>query len=95
MLMLNKIPENVFTNASISSKLTNESNKLECLSLEIFSNLNVMFESKTGACPSEAPFGPPLWDKLLALSINIRLGWKGLPGTNTQADYKQFCKFWV
>jgi len=32
----------------------------------------------------------PLQGMLLALPTNIRLGWKGLPGTNTVAYYKHF-----
>ncbi len=32
--------------------------------------------------------GDPLYDRLLALPTNIRLGWKGLPGTNTLAYYE-------
>ncbi len=32
--------------------------------------------------------GGPLKGKLLALSTNITLGWKGLLGTNTLAYYK-------
>jgi hypothetical protein len=32
--------------------------------------------------------GAPLLGKLLALPKNIRLGWKGLSGTNTLAYYK-------
>ncbi len=40
-----------------------------------------MFAGKAGAYPSEAPF------RLLASPTNIRLGWKGMPGTNTLAYY--------
>jgi hypothetical protein len=29
-----------------------------------------------------------LWGRLLASPTNIRLGWKGMPGTNTLAYYK-------
>ncbi len=32
--------------------------------------------------------GVPLWRRLLALRANIRQGWKGLPGVNT--DVKSF-----
>ncbi len=32
--------------------------------------------------------GAPLQGRPLALPTNIRLGWKGLPGTNTLAHYK-------
>ncbi len=38
--------------------------------------------SLNGAYPREAPFRP------LALPANIRLGWKGLPETNTLAYYE-------
>jgi len=31
----------------------------------------------------------PLWRRVMASPINIRLGWKGLPGTHPQAYYKQ------
>jgi hypothetical protein len=31
----------------------------------------------------------PLKGRLLALLINIRLGWKGLPGTNALAYYEK------
>jgi hypothetical protein len=32
--------------------------------------------------------GAPLWGRLLALLTNVRLGWKGLPGTNTLVYYE-------
>jgi hypothetical protein len=32
--------------------------------------------------------GAPLKGRFLALPTNIRLGWKGLPGTNTLAFYQ-------
>jgi hypothetical protein len=38
-----------------------------------------MFSKKAGAYPSESPF------KLLALTTNTKLGWKGLTGKNTPA----------
>jgi hypothetical protein len=31
--------------------------------------------------------GVAFWGRLLALSTNIKLGWKGLPSTNTIAFY--------
>ncbi len=43
---------------------------------------SLMFAVKAVAYPSEAPF------RYLASPTNIRLGWKGLPGTNTLAYYK-------
>jgi len=42
-----------------------------------------MFAGKVGAYPSESLQGRPL-----ALPTNIRLGWKGLPRTNTLAYYE-------
>jgi len=42
-----------------------------------------MFVNKAGTYLSEA-----LKDRLLALPTNIRIGWKGLPGTNPLAHYK-------
>jgi hypothetical protein len=41
-----------------------------------------MFAGKARAYPNEAPF------RLLALPTNIRLGWKGLPGTNALGYYE-------
>jgi hypothetical protein len=32
--------------------------------------------------------GDPLYGRLLAFPTNIRLDWKGLPGTNTLAYYE-------
>ncbi len=45
-----------------------------------------MFVGKAGAYPSEAGF--TLKGSLLALPTSIRLGWKGLPETNTLASYE-------
>ncbi len=42
--------------------------------------------SKAGAYQSETAFRCSLQGRLLA-PINIRLGWKGLPGTNIQAYF--------
>jgi len=47
-----------------------------------------MFFSKVRAFLSEAPFSVPLYAGLLALSTNIRLGWKDVPRKNTIAYYK-------
>jgi hypothetical protein len=44
-----------------------------------------MIAGKAGAYLSEALSGVPLLDKLLALRAIIRLGWKGLLGTNALA----------
>jgi len=40
-----------------------------------------MFVRKAGAYPSGATKEAPLTSRLMALYTNIRLGWKGLPGT--------------
>jgi hypothetical protein len=40
-----------------------------------------------GACTIKLS-GAPLQDRLLASPTNIRLGWKGSPGTNTIAYYE-------
>ncbi len=45
-----------------------------------------MFDREAGAYLSEALSSDPLLDRLLGLPTNIRLGWKGLPGTNTIAS---------
>ncbi len=42
-----------------------------------------------GEYPSEALAGAPLLGRLLDLPANIRLGWKGLPGTNALAYYEK------
>jgi hypothetical protein len=39
---------------------------------------------KVGAYQSETPISDPLKAKLLAISTNIKLGWKGLAGTKQQ-----------
>ncbi len=44
---------------------------------------SLMFAGKAGAYPSA-----PLQDRPLALPTNIRLGCRGLPGTNTLAYYE-------
>jgi hypothetical protein len=41
------------------------------------------------ACPRVEHLKGALLGKTLALSANIRQGWKGLPGTNTIAYYKK------
>jgi len=48
-----------------------------------------MFVGKARTYSSEAPFRASIlkgW--LLALTANIRLGWKSLPGTNAPAYYE-------
>ena len=47
-----------------------------------------MFAGETEAYPSEAFSGTPLLGRVLALPANIRLGWRGLPGSNTLAYYE-------
>ncbi len=37
--------------------------------------------------------GAPLYGRHLALPTNVRLVWKGLPGTNTQAYYEKLKSF--
>ncbi len=46
---------------------------------------SLMFAGKAGAYPSE---GASLLGRLLASPTNLRLGWKGLPRTNTLAYYE-------
>jgi hypothetical protein len=48
-----------------------------------------MFACKAGTYLSEAPFRCPTLGRLLALTANIRQGWKELPGTNALADYEK------
>jgi hypothetical protein len=47
-----------------------------------------MIAGKGGAYPNKASFRL-LLARLLALPTNIRLGWKGLPGTNALAYYEK------
>jgi hypothetical protein len=49
-----------------------------------------MFVGKAGAYPIEGPFKCSILGltSLVALPTNNRLGWKGLPGTNSQAYYE-------
>jgi hypothetical protein len=49
---------------------------------------SLVLEIKAGACLTEAPFGAPLYGKLLALPTSIKLDWKGLSGSNTLAYYE-------
>jgi len=57
-------------------------NKLECVSLSAPSTI-IYICRKAYLTLSVAP----LYGRLLALPIDTRLGWKGLPGTNTLAYY--------
>jgi hypothetical protein len=63
-------------------------NKLECLSLSSLSSLVQCYWVRPGAYPRVEHLKVASHGKTLALSANIRLGWKGLPGTNTLAYYK-------
>ena len=47
-----------------------------------------MFVGKAGAYPIVEPLKGASINLPLALPANIRLGWKGLPGTNTLAYYE-------
>jgi hypothetical protein len=49
---------------------------------------SLMFAGKAGSYLSEVHFKcSTLWGRHLSSPTNIRLGWKGLPGTNTLAYY--------
>jgi hypothetical protein len=62
-------------------------NKLECLSLASLSSLILCLLVRLEPIRVRYLSDPPLFGRLLALPANIRLGWKGLPGTNTPAQY--------
>jgi hypothetical protein len=53
----------------------------------------LLFVSKAGAYPIEAPKVAPLEGGLLALPTNISLGWRGFSGTNTLAYYEHFVNY--
>jgi hypothetical protein len=63
-------------------------NKLECLSLESVYQPCLKFATKSTVYLSAAVENAPLRGRLLTLDTYIRLGWKGLPGTNTLAYYE-------
>ncbi len=63
-------------------------NKLECLSLATISSLVYCLWVRPGAHPRVEHLKCSSLRKALALPANIRLGWKGLPGTNTLAYYE-------
>ncbi len=48
---------------------------------------SLMFVGNAGAEVSKKTV-PPIYGRYLAVPPNIRLSWKGLPGTNTLAYYK-------
>ncbi len=56
---------------------------LECLSFGKLFQPSLMFVR-----PGAYPIVEHLARYALVLPANIRLGWKGLPGTNTQAYYE-------
>jgi hypothetical protein len=59
--------------------------------LQNFLRPNLINAGKAGTYPSISTFqDAPLQRRLLDLPTNIRLGWKGLPETNTLAYYKKF-----
>ncbi len=60
---------------------SNSPYKLECLSLASLPKPSPKFPKKVAAYLSDAPF----MGKLLGIPANIRLGWKGLPRTDTLA----------
>jgi hypothetical protein len=49
---------------------------------------SLMLADKTGAYKVKDLSGAPLYGRFLASPTNIRLGWKGLPWTNTLAYYE-------
>jgi hypothetical protein len=62
-------------------------NKLECLSMESFSNLVQCFLVKQELTLLKSFSSAQLKGRLLALHTKNRLDWKGLPGTNAVAYY--------
>jgi hypothetical protein len=56
------------------------------ISIVVLSSL--MCVGKATAYLSEAPFSCSTLGQALVLPTNIRLGWKGLPGTSTLAYYE-------
>jgi hypothetical protein len=48
---------------------------------------SLMFAAKAGANPRLENLKIASHRQVLAITANIRLGWKGLPGTNTLAYY--------
>ncbi len=62
-------------------------NKLECV---LLASLSIVYCLQIRQEPTQVKHlsGAPLKVRLLALPTNIRLGRKGLPGTNASAYYK-------
>jgi hypothetical protein len=55
---------------------------------------SLMFTGNARVYVSGAPeSGAPLYGRFMASPTNIRLGWKGLPGTNTLAYYENLLFF--
>jgi len=69
-------------------KFTDFRYKLECLFLASLSNLVQCLWVRSGAYPSVEHLKSASLRQTLALFTNITLSWKGLPGTNTLAYYK-------
>ncbi len=70
-------------------KFTNVRNKLECLFLTSLSSLVYCLRVWPGGYPRvEHVRGTLLKGRLLTLTTNTRLGWKGMPGINTLAYYE-------
>ncbi len=69
-------------------KFKNVQNKLECSYQAGLSSLVWCLKFRPEPTWVEHLSGAPLQSNLLALREYIRLGWKGLPGTNTPAYYK-------
>jgi hypothetical protein len=55
--------------------------RLSVICLFDFSN----FCEEGRSLPAKLLSGAPLWGRLLASPTDVRLGWKGFPGTNTLA----------
>jgi len=63
-------------------------NKLRCLSLVSLSSLVYCLWARQGAYPIAEHMKDSSVGLAPALPTNIKLGWKGLPGANTLAYYK-------
>ncbi len=67
---------------------TNFHKKLACLSLASFFGLVYCLQVRTELISVEHLSGTPPLGRLLALSANNRIGWKGLTRKNTLAYYE-------
>ncbi len=63
-------------------------NKLECSSLTSLSRIVQYYQVRQEPTQVKNLLEAPLNNRLLALPTNNRVGWKGLPGANTLAYYK-------